>query len=210
MVDVGKLLPDDLGGAPLVLRVHEAEQEHHRHRLHAELLQTPHAAADGVLVERREHLAAEVHSLGDGDARPPARDGRRGRVRRVPDLLLVDAAHLDLVAMPLGHEQAGRRAVHLDHRVVGGGRAVDEDVDLGAQLGELAVESVGELLEAAHDADRLVVGRRRRLVEHDVAVGRDADEVGERPSDVHAHPVAHVSRDAVREGRPSPPRRSRA
>ena len=51
-------------------------------------------------------------------------------IRRVPDLLLVDPAHLDLVAVALGDEQAGRRAVHLDHRVVGGGGAVHDDVEL--------------------------------------------------------------------------------
>jgi hypothetical protein len=201
MVDVGKLLTHDLGSAPLVIRVHEAEQEHHRDRTHAELLQTLHAATHGLLVERREDLASVVHALRDRDARPPACDGRRRGVRRVPDRFLVHAAHLDLVAVALGHQQAGRRAVHLDHRVVGGGRAVDEDVDLGAEVRQRAIQPIGELLEAVHDPDRLVIRRRRGLVEDDVTFGRHADEIGERPPDIHAHPVAHVSRDAAPEER---------
>ena len=69
------------------------------------------------------------------------------------------AAHLDLVAVALGDEQAGGGAVHLDHRVVGGGGAVHEDVELRAELGEREPEALGQLAEAVHHADRLVVER---------------------------------------------------
>ena len=83
-----------------------------------------------------QDLALEVDPLGDRDAGPPAGDRDRGRGRRVPDLLLVDPAHLDLVAVALGDEQAGGRTVHLDHRVVRGRGAVDEDVHLVAELAQ--------------------------------------------------------------------------
>ena len=117
----------------------------------------------------RSDVALEVHALRDRDAGPPACDRDRARVVRVPDLLFVAAPQLDLVAVTFGHEQAGRRAVHLDHRVVGGGRAVHEDVEVAAEPVELHAEALGELLEPVHHARRLVVERGRRLVEHDLA-----------------------------------------
>ena len=52
--------------------------------------------------------------------------------------------------------------------------------------------------EAVHDPDGLVVGRRRRLVEHDLAVRRHADEVGERAPDVHSRPGSPSSAPALR------------
>ena len=123
----------------------------------------------GVLVEREQHVALEVHAFRDRDAGPPARDRDRARIVRVPDLFFVAAAQLDLVAVALGHEQPGGRAVHLDHRVVGGGGAVHEDVEVAAERVELDAETLRELLETVHHAGRLVVERRGRLVEHDLA-----------------------------------------
>ena len=182
VLDVGELLADQSRRPPLVGRVHEAEQEHHRDRRARRAgvsRRTPARTASSSSGESTSPSKAQP--LGDRDARPAAGDRRRRRVRRVPDLLLVHPAHLDLVAMALGDEQAGRRAVHLDHRVVGGGRAVDDDVELrGRSRSSVSAEAVGELADAVHHADRLVVERRRRLVEHDLAVGRHADEVGER------------------------------
>src|SRR5680860_1308226 len=89
------------------------------------------------------------------------------------------------------HEEAGGGAVHLDHGVVGGRSAVHEDVELRAEVGQWRVEPAGQLGEAVHHARRLVVDRGWGLVEDDVVVGRDADEVGERPPDVDPDPIAH-------------------
>ena len=190
VVDVGELLADDLRGAAFVRGVHEGEEEHHGDRAHAERLEAPDAAAHRVLVELEHHVALVAHALGDGDAGAAPGDGQGSGVRGVPDLLLVDAAHLDLVAVTLGDEQPRGRAVHLDHRVVGRGGAVHDDVEVGAELREGDAEAVGHLTEAVHDAGRLVVERRRRLVEHDVAVGGDADQVRERAPDVDTDAVA--------------------
>ena len=191
MVDVGKLLAHDLGRAALVFRVDEAEQEHDCDRSHTELAEPLHTPAHRVLVERQEHLAVEVDALGDRDARPAARDGRRRGVARIPDLFLVHPTHLDLVAVPFGDQQARLGAVHLDHRVVGGRGAVHEDVDVAAQLRDGDPEPGGELLEPLHHAGRLVVERRVGLVERDVTCRGHADDVGERAADVHTDPVAH-------------------
>jgi hypothetical protein len=195
--------------------VHKAEEEHHRDRAHAELLQPLDAATNRFFVERFHHLALEVHPLRDRDAGAAARDGIRRRIGGVPDLFLVDAAHLDLVAVTLGHQQARRRAVHLDHGVVGGRGAVHEDVEITAEVGDRGPEPFGKLRKAVHHADRLVVGRGRGLVEHDVAVGRHTDQIGERPADVDADPVAHPRRptrvrDGVCAALRSQPRRQRA
>ena len=187
---VGVLVGDDLRRPPLVVGVHEAEQEHHGDRLHAERLEAADPVADGVLVEGQHDVALEVAPLGDRDAGPPPGDGSGSGVGRVPDLLLVDPPHLDLVAVAFGDEQPGGRAVHLDHRVVGSGGAVDHDVEPLAQLTDVEPEAFGQLGKAVHHADRLVVERRRHLVEHDVAGGGDADDVGEGATDVDADAVA--------------------
>ncbi len=113
-----------------------------------------------------------------------------GRVR-VPDLFLVATSKLDLVSVPLGHEQAGGRAVHLDHRVVGGGGAVHEDLELGTKLRQRQAETLGQLAEPGHDPDRLVFERARCLVEHDLTGWCDADEIGERAADVDSDAVPH-------------------
>ena len=189
MTDSGELLPDDLGGPELVIGVHEAEQEHHRDGLTAQGLQSLHAAADRVLVHLEQDVALEVDPLRDRDAGPTAGDGDGRRRGRVPDLLLVDATHLDLVAVAFGDEQAGRGPVHLDHRVVGGGGAVHQDVGLVAELAQAQAELLGQLPEPRHDPSRLVVQGGGGLVQHDLARGGDRDEVGERAPDVDAYAV---------------------
>ncbi len=188
--DVGILLADQLAGPALVVGVHEAEEEAHGDGLHAQLLQPAHAPAHRLLVERQHHVALEVTALGDRNAGPAAGD-RHGRGSGgVPDLLLVVPPQLDLVAVPLGGQQAGGGAAHLDHGVVRRGRPVDERLQGPAEGRGVEPEGGGQLLHSRQDADRLVVWSRRGLVEDDPAVGRDADQVGERAPHVDADPVA--------------------
>ena len=78
MADLGELLEDELAGPPLVVGVHEAEQEHDGQRLGPELAQPADAAPHRVLVEGEQHLAGVVDPLGDGDAGAPAGDRRTG------------------------------------------------------------------------------------------------------------------------------------
>ena len=191
VLHVGELLAQDLGGAPLMVGVHEREQEHDRHRPDPEVPQPAHAASDRVLVEGQDDLAPVVHPLWDRDPGPASGDRRGRRVRRVPDLLLVDAAHLDLVPVALSDEQPRRGAVHLDHRVVGGGGAVDEDLELAAEGSERHAEPLGQLRQAVHHPARLVLDGGRGLVEHHLTLRRDAEQVGERAADVDAEPVSH-------------------
>ncbi len=137
-----------------------------------------------------ELLAVVGVALRDRKSGSSTGDGLGRRIRRIPDLFLVHPPHLDLVAMPSRGQQADVRPVHLDHRVVGGGRAVDDDLELPTELGRGEPESLGELGDAVHHTDRLIGERGRRLVEHDLARGCDADQVGERAADIDTDPVA--------------------
>src|SRR5208282_2621953 len=95
----------------------------------------------------------------------------------VPDVLLVVPAQLDLVPVPLGGQQARGGTAHLDHGVVGGGGAVDESFDGGAEGGGGQAEADGQLLDPGQDAGRLIVRRGGGLVQDHPAFGGDADEV---------------------------------
>jgi hypothetical protein len=66
--------------------------------------------------------------------------------------------------------ESRRRAGHLDHRVVGGRRAVDDHVGAREQVGERDAGARRELADAAEHALGLVARRRRMLVERDRAV----------------------------------------
>ena len=198
VLDVGELLEHDLARAPLVLGVHEREQVHDRDRAHAELLQPLHAAAHGVLVERQEHLALEVHALADRDARPPPGDRDRARVVRVPDLFLVAAPQLDLVAVAFGDEQARspRRSSRSSccRRWSCRARGCRARAQNSASARPKRSASWPSPFITPRDWSSSV---RRRLVEHDLAVGRDADQVGERAPDVDPDPVAHRLSGAI-------------
>src|SRR5205823_6148729 len=77
--------------------------------------------------------------------------------------------------------------------VVGRGGAVDEGVEPGAEVLDANALPSRELFDAGHDADRLVLGCGRRLVEDDPSFGRVADQIGEGAADVDAdsEAVAH-------------------
>ena len=207
--DVRVLLEHDLAGPPFVLGIDEREEVHHRDRADAELLQALDAAPHGVLVERLQHRTLEVHTLADRDAGAAPGDGRGARIVRVPDLFLVAPAQFDLVAVTFGDEQTRLRAVHLDHRVVGGRGAVHEDVEIRAERREREAEPLRELTEAVHHAARLVVERRGRLVEDDLAGGCDTDDVGERAADVDSDAISHRSGTRLATGRGAPVRSRR-
>jgi hypothetical protein len=190
VIDFGEFLEDEFARADLMLWVHGREQVHHRDRAHAQLFEAPHARPHRILVQRQQYLALEVDPLGDRNAGPAARDRLGARRRRIPDLFLVAASQLDLVAVALGDEQSGVGTVHLDHRVVAGGGAVHDDLDLVAELGRAQAELFGELSDALHHAGALIVERGWGLVEQHFACGCDADQVGERSPDIDTQPVA--------------------
>jgi hypothetical protein len=164
-------------------------KENDRQRLDALPLHAPQRAAHRLLVERRDDVALEVEPLRHAVALPPRADRRRRRERRVPDVLLVAAPDLDLVAMSRAGDETGDGARHLDHRVVGGRRAVHDQVGPREQLVERRLLARRELPDASQDAFRLVARCRGVLVEHQGAVA-DEHQVGERPADVDADAIA--------------------
>ena len=144
---------------------------------------TPARTASSSSAQQR--LALEVEPLGDRDAAAAAGDRERRRVRRVPDLLLVHPAHLDLVAVALGDQQADGRAVLSRSSCCRRWWCRARRLRRPCRTHARSVPKVlGQLRDAGHHAVGLVVERGRGLVEHDSAVGRHADEVGERAADV--------------------------
>ena len=187
--DARQLLRRQLADAQLVDRVDEREQQHDGERLDALLPHATERATHGLLVERHDDVALEVEALGNAVALAARADRWRRRQRGIPDVLLEAAPDLDLVAVAVAGDEPGDRPRHLDHRVVGGRRAVDDQVGAGEQLGHAERLARREALEAAEDAVGLVARRGRMLVEHQRAVGARQHQVGEGAADVDADPV---------------------
>ena len=148
-----------------------------------------------LATEVADYLAAR--GLPFRQAHAAAGDRRRRRVGRVPDVLLVAAAQLDLVAKALGDDEPRRRTHHLDHRVVAGRRAVHHRGRAREQLGRGGEPfGIGESPDAVHHTVGLVHRGSRGLLEHDHTVGTYGNEVGERPPDVNPDPIrrGHVFR----------------
>ena len=189
-VRVGELSADDLQRAPLVRRVLRRVQEGDRHGLHAVLAQRRSRRPHGRLVELAEHLPLRADALGDAVGPLARRERARRRQAVVVRRRARAVAQAQRVAEALGHERAGAGAVAGERRVRRDGRAVDDEVDRGHELGERHAEPIGDLLQAADEALRRVVRRRARLVHELDGVAED-EEVGERAADVDAEPVAH-------------------
>ena len=182
-----ELLADDLGDALLVLRVQEGEQEAHRDRLDARLLQLADLLARLLVVERDEHRAVLRDALGHREAIATPDDRialpRQVLVVREVEGLLV-ARDVEDVAIALGRDHPDRGAVVLDHDVRRDRRAVEHLVERGRALPRL----LRDLDDALDGAERGVRGSGRKLVDPDLpGLVVDVDQVGERPSDVDTH-----------------------
>jgi hypothetical protein len=142
--------------------------------------------------------AVEAHPF--GDAEPAAARHQRGRRRQphVPDVLLVAAPQLELVAEAVGGEEPGDGALALDQRVVGDRGGVDDRVEAGEERAESDALPCRQLLEPGHHGARGVVGRGERLLEHDGAVAAQEREVGEGAADIDADAAAHARRSPVK------------
>src|SRR5690606_12186539 len=106
----GQLLRGDLARPLLVPRIEEREEEDDGERF--DFLESEPAirAAERVLVERDDDLAAVIEPLGHADPPAPRTDRGRRREGGIPDVLLVAAAELDLVAMAFARHEPGHRA----------------------------------------------------------------------------------------------------
>src|SRR4029077_1925382 len=117
-------------------------------------------------------------------------------------------------AMARRGEQGDARALALEERVRGDSRPVNDPRGFAQKLVLREAEARGELRDPIDHAERLVLGRRRRLQEGHRAFLIDADDIGESAPDVDADPVARRHRAAPfaavvcaagRGGSPQPP-----
>ena len=88
--------------------------------------------------------------------------------------------------MTAGDEQPGGRAIHLDHRVVGRGGAVHDDVELRAEIGKGEPEPLTDQLPHRHQSGRADDQRvpAARLVELQLPHQLRADVRLPQPDDV--------------------------
>ena len=192
----GQHFAGDLFGALLVMLVGVRIDERNRQRLDAAGAQVLQIAAQRILVQRNDDLAARVDALDrlagifDGGRRigllhnhPAGQRSRRPRPRQVQDLFEA-----------LRGNQSDCGALALQHRVGRDGRAVHDAVDVARRdLGQAA-----DLVDAGQHADRRVRGGGRRLDPHLPARPLvEQQQVGKRS--------AHVDAEFERHGKPAFP-----
>src|SRR5439155_14821640 len=158
-----------------------------------------------VLVQLLQNVALVVEPLFQRQPETTGSDLERPRRGWIPDVLLVSAAQLDLVATPFRYEQPCLRTGLLDHRVIRRRCAVDDQIGFREEVAQLHAALLGELAQPLHHADRLVFGRRAMLPEREAALRVDDEEVGERPTDVDADPVPHSQILSMTAAEPRPP-----
>ena len=141
-------------------------RKHDRERLDALQLHAPQRAPHRVLVERHDDVALEVEPLGHAVALAARTDRRRRRQRRIPDVLLVAAPDLDLVAMAVAGDEPGRRRPtsrsSCCRRSSCRGRSASVRASSSASVEPSRAASCRD---AAEHALGLVARRRRMLVE---------------------------------------------
>ncbi len=88
----------------------------------------------------------------------------------------------------LGHQQPDLGALFLQHDVSGNSSAMQQRGDLGRADSGLG----DQLADAVHDADGLVLRRRRRLQQAQLAVlFIEQQKIGESSTDIHAQAATH-------------------
>src|SRR4029453_7171935 len=148
----------------------------------------------GAFVERRVDPAVGPGALAPlGDSRPGHQRQRSSPVE-IERVRQPQALQLEDVAEPLGDEQAPPGAGALDYRVHRDRRAVH----YGADLAEVDTVLVGQTLQTDPDGLGELVRSRGDLQADDFTGLRvEQGEVGERPADVDAEPVARHARSST-------------
>ena len=189
----GGLLGDRLR-LPLVRGVAVRVQERYDESLDALSGQPLRTVMHGAFVERRVDPAVGPEALAHlGDSRPGHQRQRSSPVE-IERVRQPQALQLEDVAEPFGDEQAQPGAGALDQRVHRDRRAVHD----GADLAEVDAVLVGQTLKADPDGLGELVRGRGDLQADDLAGLRvEQGEVGERPADVDAEPVARHARSST-------------
>ena len=183
----GRLLADDLGGAPLVRRVDVGVQEADGDRRDPVPAETPDGLAQAGLVERHEHLAVEGHPLGHLPD-PRAGDQRGGLLdEEIVELVALLPADDQDVAEAPGRQEGDVPALSLDDDV----RAERGPVHGLDEVGPAEPRAGDQLAEPLHARPGRVVRRREALAGEEAPVVGLEREVGEGPADVEADPEGH-------------------
>jgi hypothetical protein len=124
-------------------------------------LQASHRFARCLFIERADDVAAKVQTFGHAHASSSRCDGHRRWECWVPYFFFEAAADVDLVAMTFGRDQSRQGTVHLDHRIVGGGRAVNDEIGGFEKCAGIEPAIGREHGETGHEALRLVFQRAR-------------------------------------------------
>ncbi len=176
-VAVRPALRGDFGGAPLMQRIGIGMKEMDHQGFAAGGKQRRNCFTHRVLVERRAYPAARLDAFGDFEAEVAGDDGSKHAGHPV-SLRPRPAAELYDVAKAARGDHAGAGEPPLEDRIGGGGGAVHDEADAGSRNACPG--------KRRHHAERLILGRRRRLGDMHPATGGavDQDQVGECAADV--------------------------
>ena len=161
-----------------------------RDRLDPFLLdQSRHGGAHLRLVERNDDRAVGTDPFGDSRAAAPGgeKDRRLGVHEEVVHARALLPADLQHVLEALGHQETDARALLLEDRVGGDGRAVHEALDVPRRL----AAQLQHRLDSGQDSGDEILLRRGHLRGPD-PVPPAADHVGEGAPDVDANPESVV------------------
>ena len=177
-IGIGPQAAHDLRRPPLMRRIDIAVQEMDDDGLAAQRQQLLRDVGHSRLVERHKHLAIGVHALRHFEPEF-ALNQRPESAPQAVGLRPSAAAEFQHVAEAPGSDEADPRDLAFQQRIGRGGRAVHHGLEscrIGASLGQ-----------RRHEADGLVVARRRHLGELDRARDRiDGQQIGKGAADIDA------------------------
>ena len=204
------LLLEDLPHPDLVLGVAVGEQQADADPVDAGVEQLGGGLAR-VLLAKRRHLLAEHVDPPAHPLHPLAR--HQGRVVvvgreveavgvRVAEVGLDPALDLQVVLLPGGDDRADLEALAREQPVEHRGAAVDARGDRAERLLRRRIPLLQGVAGRLHEADRLVVGRRLRLADHERSRLVDDERVGHRPAGVDREDsgpaAASIERESIR------------
>ena len=195
---VGHQPAQDLRGAALMDVVAVGVQKADRDRFNAVLLERGSCTRDRILIERHEHVAVGIESLGDFDPAMPRHQRRRTLDRVVVEVGPRLPADLDNIAKTGGGQQRGRGAAPLDDQIGHDRRAVAEERDRLPRCAGL-LEQCGDPIG---NRNRRIERCRRQLeMPRRAALIIGSDQIGEGTADIDTDADHRSNTNRLRVGR---------
>ena len=181
------------GGAELLLRrqlvrrVGVGIQEGDGDAGYALRLEGRDSLAHILFLDGNVYFAIGADALAHRQAQAPRHQRRRRLPEKVVHLVAVTTADFQNIAEPLGREKADNGALALQKGVQPHRRAMQKIFGAGHLTG------FERLAEHVQDTFLGRIGRRRNLADQGLAGAVIVEnEVGERPTDIHAHSCRHI------------------